>query len=112
MKERLRAIDERRLNRTFYGIEIEERFGGHESKKVLIVPFMELKYGYRVYRCTVCGSLNRTFYGIEIGLLLLEDHILVVLIVPFMELKLRGRRAADSTTTVLIVPFMELKWRS
>ena len=55
-----------RLNRTFYGIETLWEFGFTFPRRVLIVPFMELK---QVYLDSVPTAQS-------------------VLIVPFMELKL------------------------
>ena len=39
------------LNRTFYGIEISVVMLFNTGRKVLIVPFMELKYKDTVKRC-------------------------------------------------------------
>ena len=54
-----------RLNRTFYGIETKKTTTQQHNKRVLIVPFMELKLSQKVSR----------------------DASPAVLIVPFMELK-------------------------
>ena len=58
------------LNRTFYGIEIDEETLLTAHNVVLIVPFMELKCGRRGRCLRGTSCLNRTFYGIEIAALL------------------------------------------
>ena len=79
------------LNRTFYGIEtLNTCGGGGFCRRVLIVPFMELKPAGVQLVGLQPASLNRTFYGIEtmeIGERQRSPHR--VLIVPFMELKLK-----------------------
>ena len=42
------------------------KHGGRGCSTVLIVPFMELKFGEGVILTLNVTSLNRTFYGIEI----------------------------------------------
>ena len=55
------------LNRTFYGIETQNREVVAHTEYVLIVPFMELKL-FLLHRPQMVISLNRTFYGIETNL--------------------------------------------
>ena len=77
----------KRLNRTFYGIEIVHEHEGLPAR----------------------ARLNRTFYGIEIIVFVFVVVVVTVLIVPFMELKCVSWSRCPSFLYVLIVPFMELK---
>ena len=53
------------LNRTFYGIETYDVDPKYFAKKVLIVPFMELKHKGEYITLSRKAGLNRTFYGID-----------------------------------------------
>ena len=109
-RQRLEAIHRKVLIVPFMELKQEFSDMNLDDYDVLIVPFMELKPAAPRMAHWRAERLNRTFYGIEtLGFLSSLDRN--GLNRTFYGIETSAAAARAKSTDVLIVPFMELKHR-